>query len=159
MFKMPAAAEVIKMALLKPFELLKPKKEVIGKPCNNLLGFSSLCRNGTKQKSGILTSKTKNKPKFSHLVKSPINKISKKRQKQLRIDSKVRQGLINESGGVSQISRKRPDFRGLQCHELKFRSHGGKVTKINSRIITGREHSLKHGIIEVDSNPKFRWIP
>ena len=159
MFEVSAAAEVIEMALLKPFETLKPKKEGKGYRHNALISKSLPCRNGIEVKRGIFTLKTKCKPKFSHLAKPKINKISKKHQKQLRIDAKVRQELIKESGGVSQISGKCPDWRGLSMHESKFRSQGGKVSKTNSHMITGREHNLGHGIKEVDSHPEFRWIP
>lgn len=45
----------------------------------------------------------------------------------------------------------RPDFRGLQKHHIIFRSQGGKETQ----WLCGKCHSLKHGIVERDSKP--RW--
>lgn len=41
-----------------------------------------------------------------------------------------------------------PDFRGLHPHEFRFRSHGGKMSLANSKMLCGKCHNFEHGIIE-----------
>lgn len=58
-------------------------------------------------------------------------------------------------GGLCELCNSPPDWRGLAPHEEPFRSHGGKVSLKDSKMVCGKCSSKEHGIHEVDSKPQW----
>lgn len=56
--------------------------------------------------------------------------------------------LKRRAGGLCEICKRPPDFRGLSPHHIKPRSLGGSDDMDNLILVCGRDHSKKHGIRE-----------
>lgn len=83
------------------------------------------------------------------MKRSRINPISKKKSNEIRHEQYVRKKLMARSNGLCEECGCPPDWRGLHPHEEVFRSHGGKMSEENSKMLCGRCHNKKHGIKEI----------
>jgi len=97
------------------------------------------------------------------MKKTRLRPISKKREQEFAAEIEIRRQLCERAGGLfvtdgrfcrciggkCEECGQPPDWRGLHPHEEPFRSHGGKVSLKESKMLCGRCHSAKHGIKEV----------
>lgn len=93
------------------------------------------------------------KPIYTNLkFRKPINKISKKKLKEIKNEQPIRKELAKRADGrCEQCGRlESQSIGGLHPHEEIFRSKGGKLSKSNSRLLCHVCHSKKHGIIVVE---------
>jgi hypothetical protein len=71
------------------------------------------------------------KPKVMHVqLRKPINPISKKKAQEIKDEKPIREALAKRANGCCEWCGK-PEWQclgGLHPHEMKFRSHGGKVS-------------------------------
>lgn len=79
---------------------------------------------------------------FAEKKRTIVNPISEKKRKQIQEEIKVRKLLWERCGGLCEHCGMVPDWRGLHPHEKIFRSHGGKMTLLNSEMWCGRCHSV-----------------
>lgn len=105
--------------------------------------------------------------------KSPLKRISDKKRQQILDERLVRIALAERCGGkwipentltggyckggrceICGGLPTAPDFR-LHPHEDNFRSRGGKMTLMNSRMACNKCHGGKHGERIVDSEPQW----
>ena len=64
------------------------------------------------------------------------------------LNRELEEKLKERCRGLCEICGRRPDWRGLHAHHIVFRSHGGKDTLENLKMLCGRYHSKEHGIKE-----------
>lgn len=84
------------------------------------------------------------------MKKSYIRKRSKKMERQLYRERKLRDELMNRCKGYCEICGNWPDWRGLAKHEKKKRSQGGDpLDPENCVMVCGKCHSATEGIKEV----------
>ena len=97
------------------------------------------------------------------MKKTRLRPISKKRERELTDEIDARRQLCDRAGGwfVTDGKQSRciggmcedcgeaPDWRGLSPHEEPFRSHGGRVSLKDSKMLCGKCHSTHHGVREV----------
>jgi 5-methylcytosine-specific restriction endonuclease McrA len=76
--------------------------------------------------------------------RTPIRKISKKKAAEKRIEADLRAKLLEEHEGLCQDCGRWPDVFGLSLHHSVFKSHGGKSTKENCRLICQACHEKHH---------------
>ena len=83
-------------------------------------------------------------------AKKPINQMSNGKYKQVKEEQKLKKELVEKCGGLCELCHQPPDFRGLQKHEIIFRSHGGNsLDRDNVLLLCAKCHSMKHGVREV----------
>ncbi len=98
------------------------------------------------------------------MKRSRLNPISKKRQQQIKDELPIRIKLCERCGGTwiytssfshgycrggrCELCHQKGDFRGLTPHEQVFRSHNGKLSLSNSKMLCGTCHDSKHGIVD-----------
>jgi hypothetical protein len=101
--------------------------------------------------------------------RTPLKKISDKKQAQLPDEIEIRRQLCERAGGLfvtdgkifrclggwCELCGHRPDWRGLHPHEKKFRSQLGKLSLENSVMACGKCHSGEHLIEEKDTKPMW----
>ena len=79
-----------------------------------------------------------------------MKRVSKKQSAELRKRAKLKQELIEKSGGRCERCLQLPDWRGLSLHHLKLLSQGGETEVGNATLLCFRCHSLSHNIVEKD---------
>lgn len=98
-----------------------------------------------------------------------IKPISDKKKEEMAGEIEIRRQLCKRAGGLfvtdgvksrciggrCEICGWPPDWRGLHPHEEPFKSHGGKVSLKDSKMVCGECSSKKHGIKEVKSEPQW----
>ena len=103
------------------------------------------------------------------MKKSRINPVSKKRKVQLKDELIIRSQLCERAGGefhshggesvclggLCELCKNPPDWRGLHPHEQTFRSQGGKLSMENSKMVCGKCSNKEHHINEVASEPMW----
>jgi 5-methylcytosine-specific restriction endonuclease McrA len=82
------------------------------------------------------------------MKRSPIKKISKKRQKELQKEAELRQILLIKQRGLCAECGSKPDWRGLSLSHTIPKSQGGRTTLANCQLLCGKCHSRRHGIDE-----------
>jgi len=87
--------------------------------------------------------------KQTQLKRTPLKRISKKKQVEMTKERKIWLQILDRCKGICEYCNQKPDFRGLHPHEEIFRSHGGKLSLKNTKASCGKCHSLKHGIVEI----------
>ena len=90
------------------------------------------------------------------MKRSPIRKISKKKEAEKREEVKIRQQLIERCNGCCEECGEPARWPGLSPHETIFRSHGGKMSLDNSKMLCIGCHGRKHGVIYSTANPYSR---
>jgi 5-methylcytosine-specific restriction endonuclease McrA len=80
------------------------------------------------------------------MKRTPLNKISKKKAAEKRIEAELRAKLLEEHGGVCQNCGKWPDVFGLSLHHKIFKSRGGQSTEENCHLICRICHERFHHI-------------
>ena len=86
------------------------------------------------------------------MKRTRINPISKKKRKQIEEEKPIREVLAKRANGHCEECG-RPESQsigGLHPHEKVFRSHGGRLTESNSKLLCHICHSAKHGIKVVE---------
>ena len=84
------------------------------------------------------------------MKRTPIRRISKKMIQQKKVEGRLIECLLQRSGGLCEICKKQPDWRGLSKHEIKSRAQGGDPTDpSNCQLLCGKCHSARGGIKEV----------
>jgi len=98
-----------------------------------------------------------------------IPKMSERRKEEMEAEYEIRKQLCERAGGyfvrsgdkfrciggTCELCGQPPDWRGLRPHEEPFKSHGGRVSLKDSKMLCGECHSKRHGIKEVDSKPQW----
>ena len=82
-------------------------------------------------------------PKRYTLKRKPINKVSKKRQKESPIYYKLVRELREKSGNVSELSGEKPDWQTkfkTEPHHICGRNNGGYANPFNIILVTRTEH-------------------
>jgi 5-methylcytosine-specific restriction endonuclease McrA len=82
------------------------------------------------------------------MKRTPINKISKKKAAEKRIEAELRAKLLEEHGGLCMECGRWPDFLGLSLHHKLFKSRGGKTEDDNVTLVCSECHSRFHGVIK-----------
>jgi 5-methylcytosine-specific restriction endonuclease McrA len=80
------------------------------------------------------------------MKRSPINKISKKKQQKIKDEVEIRKLLRERCGGVCEMCGGNGFPFGLHPHEKVFRSKGGEMSLSNSPMLCQKCHSGEHGI-------------
>ena len=83
------------------------------------------------------------------MKQTPLKRVSRKRARQILIEARLRQELLEQCKGVCMLCGKYPDWRGLSLYHVKRKSRGGERTKDNCVLSCGKCHSLDEGIKEV----------
>ena len=81
-------------------------------------------------------------------ARKPMNRISKNKVAEKRIEDELRAKLLEEHCGLCMECHLPPDFRGLSLHHGIFKSQGGRSEPGNVALICGKCHSRFHRIIE-----------
>ena len=98
------------------------------------------------------------------MKRSPIKKISKKREAKMKEELLIRQQLCERAGGIfvrgnssficiggrCEQCGKRPDFRGIRPHHTGIGA-SRKPLSLEDKMLCGKCHSAKHGIKEIES--------
>ena len=88
--------------------------------------------------------------------KTKIRPLSKKRQKELRLERELWVELFKEQEGLCKKCLKPPDFRGLSLSHKKRKSQGGQTTRENCELLCGKCHAVEeHHLREVKSEPMW----
>ena len=80
--------------------------------------------------------------------RTPIRKISAKRQAQIIKEKELALKLYLKQDGKCAECGKIPDWRGFQLSHTRAKSHGGESSLENCQLLCGKCHGLKHGIFE-----------
>ena len=79
------------------------------------------------------------------MKKTRIKPVGKKGEANRSALKKVTPALKEVSQGHCMNCGKMPDFRGLQRHELKYRSQGGKIDETNTVLWCASCHAGEKG--------------
>ena len=113
----------------------KKKCRKVHKDCKNLC---SKCRN----------------PQYvpEYKKRKPINPISKKKRIEIENEKPIREALYKRANGRCEKCGRleSQSIGGLHPHEKQFRSHMGKMSISNSRMLCHVCHSKEHGIHVVE---------
>ena len=93
------------------------------------------------------------KPIYMNLkFRKPINQVSKKKRKELENEKPVREALWKRCRGCCEQCGclAENSLGGLHPHEEVFRSRGGKLSELNSKMLCHVCHSKAHGITVVE---------
>jgi 5-methylcytosine-specific restriction endonuclease McrA len=84
--------------------------------------------------------------------RKPINPISKKKRAEIEDEKPIREQLKKRANGhCEECGRSESQsIGGLHPHEALFRSHGGRMTITNSKMLCHVCHASKHGIKVVE---------
>jgi 5-methylcytosine-specific restriction endonuclease McrA len=80
------------------------------------------------------------------MKRTPINKISKKKAAEKRIEAELRAKLLEEHGNVCMECGRNSQWPGLSLHHIVFKSRGGKSEIGNVQNLCQSCHSKKHGL-------------
>ncbi len=76
------------------------------------------------------------------MKQTPIRRVSKKMAKQLRLEGKLIDELLDICGGICECCGRAPDWRGLRKHEAITRKRGGDPTdRLNCIMVCGDCHN------------------
>lgn len=103
------------------------------------------------------------------MKRTRIPPISEKKRAQIKGEIEIRRQLCERAGGYfvtdgtksrciggrCELCGRPPDWRGLHPHEEPFKSHGGKLSLKDSKMVCGKCSNERHGIKEVDSKPQW----
>lgn len=79
-----------------------------------------------------------------------MRQVSRERAKVLYKERKLIHELLQRCGGLCEMCKELPDWRGLSKHEKIHRSQGGDpADKDNCLMVCGKCHSKCHGLVEV----------